>query len=123
MKVDINTMCDGMGLWSRRPLRRVHISKINIGYINDEEDFGELRATFDKGWKVSDAGLIYTDALWIKDFRIGLIAHGFSSEAADNVDYSEQGMQGDDYVSMDVGKKFLDEWKTIHKSTRKGTKK
>ena len=26
------------------------------------------------------------------------------------VDYSEQGMQGYDYVSMDVGKAFLDEW-------------
>lgn len=123
MKVDITTMCDGMGYWSRKPFRRVHVSKINISYINDEENFGELRATFDKGWKVTDDGLIYTDACWIKDFRDGLVALGFSREAADNVDYSEQGMQGDDYVSMDVGKKFLDEWKSIRKSTRKGTKK
>jgi hypothetical protein len=26
------------------------------------------------------------------------------------VTYSEQGMQGDDYVSLDVGKDFLDSW-------------
>jgi hypothetical protein len=24
--------------------------------------------------------------------------------------YSEQGMQGDNYVSLDVGKEFLDSW-------------
>ena len=123
MKVDINTMCDGMGHWSRRPLRRVHIFSIDINYVNTEGDFGELQAFFDKGWDVKKDGLIYTDNLWIKDFRDGLVALGFSREAADNVDYSEQGMQGDDYVSMDVGKKFLNEWKTVRKSTRKGTKK
>jgi hypothetical protein len=26
--------------------------------------------------------------------------------------YSEQGMQGDNYVSLDVGKDFLDSWRT-----------
>ena len=123
MKVDITAMCDGMGYWSRRPLRRVHISKIDVSYINDEKDFGELRAEFDRGWNVKKDGLIYTDTLWMKDFRNGLVALGFSREAADNVEYSEQGMQGSDFVSMDVGKKFLDEWETIRKSTRKGTKK
>ena len=123
MKVDINTMCDGMGLWSRRPFRRIHICKIDITYVNEIETFGELQAKFDKGWDVRKDGLIYTDNLWIKDFRNGLVALGFSREAADDVDYSEQGMQGDNFVSMDIGKKFLDEWDTIRKSTRKGTKK
>ena len=123
MKVDINTMCDGMGYWSRRPLRRVHISEIDLGYINRNKDFGELRVKFDDGWDVKKDGLIYTDSLWIKDFRNGLVTLGFSRGAADNVDYSEQGMQTDTYVSLDVGKPFLDEWKTIHKSTQKGTKK
>jgi hypothetical protein len=123
MKVDITATCDGMGYWSRRPFRRVHISKIDVTYIDDKKEFGELIATFDKGWNVKKDGLIYTDALWIKDFRNGLVAFGFSREAADNVEYSEQGMQSETYISMDVGKKFLDEWKTIHNSTRKGTKK
>jgi hypothetical protein len=27
-----------------------------------------------------------------------------------DVSYSEQGMQGDDYVSCDIGKPFLDSW-------------
>jgi hypothetical protein len=31
--------------------------------------------------------------------------------AGDDVDYSEQGMQGDNYVSFDVGAKFLKSWK------------
>lgn len=115
MKVDITATCDGMGYWSRRPLRRVHICKISIDYVNDEEDFGELRAKFDNGWNVDEDGLIYTDDLWMKQFRDGLIHLGFSKAAADNVDYSEQGMQGDDYVSMDVGERFLSEWYKLTK--------
>ena len=123
MKVDITATCDGMGYWSHRPLRCVHISKIDVPYINDEKDFGELRAIFDKGWNVKKDGLIYTDELWIKDFRNGLVALGFSREAAEDVNYSEQGMQSATYVSMDVGKKFLNEWIIIRKLTHKGIKK
>jgi hypothetical protein len=108
-----------MGYWSRCPMRRVHISKIDVDDSTDPGVFGELQATFDKGWDCKKDGLIYTDSLWMKDFRQGLVALGFSQEAADNVSYSEQGMQGGKFVSMDVGKKFLDEWKVVRKS-RKG---
>ena len=52
-------------------------------------------------------GLIYSDPQWIKEFRLLLKAHGFSYAAAENVDYSEKGMQGVNYVSLDAGRTFI----------------
>ena len=54
-----------------------------------------------------DDGLIYTDPLFLEEFKLLL-----AQESLDNSDisYSEQGMQGDDYVSFDVGYNFLKSW-------------
>jgi hypothetical protein len=40
-------------------------------------------------------------------FHHGLLECGFSKEAVLEVQYSEHGMQGKDYVSLDVGEKFI----------------
>jgi hypothetical protein len=105
---------DGLrGLWNNRA-KAVTITDIQLGYIDDELDqhgrctFGELRVYFDiASWNVREDGLIYTDRGWIADLREFLNAHGL---VADDVSYSEQGMQGDDYVSLDVGELFLASW-------------
>jgi hypothetical protein len=34
--------------------------------------------------------------------------------AGTDVGYSEQGMQGDDYVSCDVGAEFIASWQALH---------
>jgi hypothetical protein len=52
-------------------------------------------------------GLVYNDELWIKNFRAYLVSLGFTKVASKDVDYSEQGMQGDDYISLDIGTKFI----------------
>jgi hypothetical protein len=96
----------GDGYWSEES-KPVNVTKISLGYVNDEEDFGELRVYFDKNWDVNKDGLIYTDSLFLKMLQEKLTECGF--EGAD-VEYSEQGMQGDNYVSLDVGKDFLDSW-------------
>jgi len=58
--------------------------------VDDDNAFGELRAYFDpKQWVVKTHGWIYTDYQWIKDFRIGLLAIGFTKTAVDDIDYSE----------------------------------
>lgn len=96
---------DGKGLWSNEK-KNVKIFDMVVENVN--EDFGELRVYFDtKTWDVSQDGLIYTDKTWIKGFREKLEENGFSKKAASDVDYSEQGMQGDDYVSLDCGVSFL----------------
>ncbi len=103
-KVILNT--NGRGLWSN-VAKAVTIVDMKLGYIADEKDFGELCVYFDKSWEVDKDGLIYTDRQFEKELREFLNSHGL---AGDDVDYSEQGMQGDDYVSCDVGEKFLNSW-------------
>ena len=52
-------------------------------------------------------GLIYTDAQFKRELRSFLETQGLD---ATDVSYSEQGMQGDNYVSLDVGDKFIASW-------------
>lgn len=96
----------GDGYWSN-VAKAVHVTDMQLAYINDERDFGELRVYFNtKFWDVNTDGLIYTDSAFIEDLRDFLIAH----ELSDDVDYSEQGMQGDNYVSLDVSEAFIKLW-------------
>jgi hypothetical protein len=97
---------NGKGYWSN-VIAPVNTTKLTVDYINDEGDFGELRVHFDNSWVVKTDGLIYTDSQFIKELRKELTAAGLEGK---DVDYSEQGMQGNDYVSLDVGKKFLKSW-------------
>jgi hypothetical protein len=74
----------------------------------DKDMFGELRVYFDTDtWDVNVHGLIYTDRGFLKELREFLNAHGLPGA---DVSYSEQGMQGDDYVSLDAGHKFYAAW-------------
>jgi len=98
---------NGSGLWSGIA-KEVKTTRINLAYLNDEEDFGELRVYFDpKSWNIQEDGLIYTDRQFIRELETSLNNEEYEGS---DVDYSEQGMQGDNYVSLDVGKKFIDSW-------------
>ena len=103
-KVIFNT--SGDGYWSRAK-KAVEITDMRVAYINDEYDFGELRVYFNTAtWDVNTDGLIYTDSLFKQDLMAFVVQQGLVVDLC----YSEQGMQGDDYVSLDVGKDFLDSW-------------
>ena len=94
----------GIGFWSNEA-RSVHVTHIALAYENDEGDFGELRVYFDTlTWDVDEHGLIYTDKGFIKDLRKALAEHDLTGA---DVEYSEQGMQGHNYVSLDVGQSFI----------------
>ena len=100
----------GTGYWSRTATD-VMLTGIAVPYINEEEDFGELRVYFDTDtWDVNTEGLIYTDRLFLDQLSAELLGAGLNSI---DVEYSEQGMQGDNYVSLDVGPKFLKSFKDI----------
>lgn len=93
---------NGNGLWSDVK-RAVDVTDINIGYISNEQDFGELRVYFSNStWDVDADGLIYTDDRFMSELRELLVRAGFTAKEAECVCYSEQGMQGDDYVSCDI---------------------
>jgi hypothetical protein len=115
IKVNISAATDGSGLWSRHKTN-VTIKEIEVHRpfrrIDERDKFsGELRAFFsNKDWDIRKHGLIYTDRGWLKEFRNKLMENGFSKKAANSVTFSEQGMQGDDYVSMDAGSEFIKEF-------------
>lgn len=104
---------NGKGLWSNVS-KSVECTSVVLRYVSKAKDFGELRVYFNtKSWDTNKDGLIYTDPLFIKELRDCLQTFGFSLDAARDVDYSEQGMQGEDYVSLDVGKILIKEWHNL----------
>ena len=102
---------DGSGLWSDRAAP-VEITHLELGYINDEGDFGELQVYFNNSWDVSQHGLIYTDELFYDELLAWLSSLGYHA-TPETVSYSEQGMQGSDYVSLDIYGDFIKSWDTV----------
>ena len=110
----ITATTNGEGFWSTEK-RLVNIKSIEIDSITDDNgeeiEVGDnrtpaaimwLRVYFNRSdWNVKKHGLIYTDTKWIAQLRKGLREIGLT--AAD-LDYTEQGMQGDDYVSLHAWK-------------------
>lgn len=71
---------------------------------------GCLTVVFDTAyWNISKNGLIYTDTLWLEKLKEFLQENGFSAAAVTDVDYSEQGRQGYDFVDLDIGSAFINE--------------
>ena len=103
-KVNATLHTAGDGYWSNKA-KAVEITGLQLAYINDELDFGELRVRFNTNtWDVNKDGLIYTDTLFEAELCALLTDLGFD---ASEVSYSEQGMQGDNYVSFDVEECFI----------------
>lgn len=117
-KVNFMTLTDGKGYWSKA-VKTVLINRVQLSYISDEGDFGELRAYFSrKDWDINIDGLIYSDMMWKHSFLTCMEnVMGFSPDAILDLSYSEQGMQGDNYVSMDVGPRFLLECNALYRFT------
>ena len=113
--VNFVTHTNGRGHWSTVS-GCVKIDRVRLAYLDDELDFGELRAYFDvREWNTNTDGLIYTDPTWIESFRNCMATLGFSESALQDIDYSEAGMQGSNYVSMDVGGDFVRECEALHR--------
>jgi hypothetical protein len=99
---------DGSGYWSD-VVKEVTTTNLAVSSNSaDDHVWGELKVYFDTGtWDVDRYGLIYTDDLFLAELRAELNQLGYIGS---DVYYSEQGMQGRDFVSLDVGGQFLDSW-------------
>ena len=107
-KVSFITRTDGKGYWSTVARKSIRINRVAIDSVSDNGEYGELRAYFDESeWNVESDGLIYSDQAWMKSFRSCMATLGFSVQALAAISYTEQGMQGTEYVSLDVGRDFL----------------
>ena len=106
-KIFTTLQTSGGGYWSGKA-KSVGITKLDLQYCNPDKDFGELCVYFDPAsWDTRVDGLIYEDPLFRATLRTYLQTIGFSEAEANDVDYSEQGMQGDNYVSFDVCSVFI----------------
>ena len=100
------TTC-GDGFWSDIA-KEVFVESINMfiasdGSIDSDYCDGDLQAYFTEAtWDADELGLIYTDSAFLECLRTELIKAGISIEAAEAVEYSEQGMQDEGRVSCDA---------------------
>jgi hypothetical protein len=104
---ELNT--SGGGYWSNtKTAVRVTDFRLDLVDDDDEEPFGELRVYFDTAtWDVNSQGLIYTDPGFLAELKQHLESQSID---VSDISYSEQGMQGTDYVSLDVGQHFIGSW-------------
>ena len=108
MNVFTTLHTNGKGYWSSKATA-VDIESLRLQYCNYERDFGELCVHFTRdSWDTAVDGLIYTDKQFMTELRAYLQTLGFTEAEANDVSYSEQGMQTDEYVSCDVGAAFLE---------------
>ena len=105
LDITVNKMFNtsGDGLWSE-VAKEVFVESISMYIAADAEDGydGDLQAYYTEETWNDSYGLIYTDTAFLECVHTALIKAGISIEAAEDVCYSEQGMQGDNYVSMDA---------------------
>lgn len=109
----IEVVTGGDGLWSNC-VKLVKITKLSLTkYTYDGKTWGSLNAYFDpESWNVETDGLVYTDKLFLNDFveelseRTSLL----NGTAYFDLDYSERGMQGADFINFDVDDAFCKAW-------------
>ena len=107
MQINTDIATTGKGLWSSVSAA-VQCTHIKLAYCDEECSWGELRVYYDTAtWDVNAQGLVYTDPGFLNDLKQLLTLRGLDVE---DLSYSEAGMQGDDYVSLDVGTVFIRSW-------------
>ncbi len=108
-KVSLSCQTGGDGFWSRAK-RQVRLHKFTlVEYKRPDSHHGELRVHYiPDDWDQDQHGVIYTDRTFMREFRTWLESNmGFPHSTAQSVEYSERGMQGRDYISMDVSSEFI----------------
>ena len=86
----------GDGLWSSRSTI-VEVTNITVKW--EGGNLVEINASFDPNtWNVERDGLIYTDKMFLEGLRRKI---SDLSGVNMTLDYTEQGMQGDDYISLE----------------------
>jgi len=100
---NIRTSGDGYWSTSKNIVKITHIRLTTYG-----NDHGYLDVYFHDGWNIDKDGLIYSDENALKDIRQMLSKMGLNTN---ELYYSEQGMQGRDFINFAVDKKFIDSYK------------
>ena len=119
---------NGKGLWSE-DVRTTHVKRIEFilqwaGNLYSNAEYClefEVRGYFTRrDWDTQRYGLIYTDTGWIKEFRekFNRLKCVRGIVAPMSVDYTEQGMQGDNFVSLSSHLESMAQIKRFDKSLK-----
>ena len=102
VKVNFKIQTAGTGFWSAVK-KLVRVTKIEYDILRSRT---ELNVYFDrKTWDTEEDGLIYTDPKFLKELKAELQKLSNKSLSKLNwnkLDYTEQGMQGYDFVSLEL---------------------
>jgi hypothetical protein len=105
----------GTGRWSK-VVKSVDVTHLTLAVSSsvsatEGQQWGELKVYFDpKTWDNTQDGLVYTDEPFAVKLQHRLRVLGLADA---DIEYSEQDMQGEDYISFDAGQKFVDSWKAL----------
>ncbi|APC25816.1 hypothetical protein BST79_gp303 [Only Syngen Nebraska virus 5] len=96
------------GLWNRAS-KEVFVTKImmfvgtTIDDPDDEPYSSDLQIFFKTStWDIKKHGLIYTEKNFMEEIKSFMLESGVPEDVVSDVQYSEQGMQGTNYVSCDA---------------------
>lgn len=107
--VDAMFTVAGDGLWCNPP--HPHAVPVTAFTVLGWYDVYELRVQFDHTvWRCQQHGLIYTDSEFECCVRDWLQSQCLQLDDWE-LSYSEQGMQGRDYVSFDISARLADQWR------------
>lgn len=104
----------GEGLWGEADeVQSFSINRVNVDYVDEDAlaDYPKTKEVFTsldinlKGYNQDKFGLIYTDKVFLKDIKNAFKSIGINPN---KIGYSEQGMQGDTDVNLDVKLKIAD---------------
>ena len=124
IKVKKPFVCEayGNGYWSYEN-KKTTVKKITFEVGNFTGDSVILYAKVfftQKEWNIEKDGLIYTDTNWIKDFSKNFVKLPEVKNLVKmkDIDYTEQGMQGDNYESLSFEIKVEINMKEFYKRIR-----
>jgi hypothetical protein len=105
---------NGLGLWNHTS-REVRVTSFGLDtYESSGALYAELRVYFDiRTWNVEPDGLIYTDPGFLRGLKQYFRDLGISEAGLQSLNYSEQGMQGRNFVSLDAGLPFITGFRRI----------
>ena len=105
---------DGSSIWASKGSHGKKIivgGTLHFGGLEDNEEglYGAdaefvFETEGEHGWDTGTLGLIYTDKGFLHDIHTVLKNEGFPYW--NEIDYSEQGMQGENFVHFDVSKRL-----------------
>lgn len=91
----------GTSLWSKSKV----IKDVKIIGLTFDSEFSTADVYFDLDtWNVETDGLIYTDEIFMQELRTFLSGNPATKDIANwsRAEYSEQGLQGANYINLDV---------------------